>query len=380
MKKQLKVFHLLANFRWTGPAEGVVGLCRDLIKAGHQVRLFTTPHPSRLLADKAAERAVIPSEDLWLARKHPLLTGWDILRLKRILEKEKPDILHLHLSGDHWIGALAARWAAGPTRVVRTIHHPRTIPRRMFQTWLYEKGTDAFITLSKADRDRMLEIYSISPERVSVIHGAVDTDRFHPDYDPRPVRAEFGIKPGAPVIGLVARFQPHRGHEGLISSVPELRKHLPAVRVILVGRGEHRPAMEQLVKRLGLEHHVLFAGYRDRDLPQVYGAMDVKVFLESGSDTSCRAVLEAMACGLPVVAHPVGALPDTVVNGVTGYLVPRGDTARLIKRLIELLEDRVSARKMGDAGRSRIEEDFSEAARREKTEAFYDSILSRSSG
>jgi glycosyltransferase involved in cell wall biosynthesis len=380
LKKPLKIFHLLASYRWTGPAEGVVGLCRDLIKAGHQVRLFTTPHSSRLLADKAAERAVIPSGDLWLARKHPLLTGWDILRLKQILEKEKPDILHLHLSVDHWIGALAARWSGGAARVVRTIHHPRTIPRRIFQGWLYEKGTDAFITLSNTDRNRMLESYAISPDRVTVVHGAVDTGRFHPDYDPRPVRAEFGIKPGAPVIGLVARFQPHRGHEALISAVAELRKHLPTVRVILVGRGEHRPPMEELVKKLGLEHHVLFAGYRDRDLPNVYGAMDVKVFLESGADTSCRAVLEAMACGLPVVAFAVGALPDTVLNGVTGYLVPKGDTALLMKRVAEVLEDRVTARRMGEEGRRRVEEGFSEAARRENTEAFYDAVLSRPKG
>ena len=150
---KLKIIHLLAGHNWTGPAEGVVTLCRDLKNHGHDVRLFCTPNPRRLLADQAVQRGVLPATDLWLAPKHPILTALDIRRLKNILRQERPDILHLHLSADHWIGALAARWAGGSTRIVRTIHHPRTIERRLFRSRLYESLTDGFVTLCERDRE-----------------------------------------------------------------------------------------------------------------------------------------------------------------------------------------------------------------------------------
>lgn len=375
MTGPLSIIHILASHKWTGPAEGVVTLCRDLKQRGHHVRFFCTPDPKRLLADKAVERGVIPEEGLWLSPKHPILTALDVGRLRQLLKKERPDILHLHLSADHWIGAAAARWAAGSTRIIRTIHHSRSIKPRPFRRWLFESATDGFITLCDQDRQELLRCYEMGGKPIAVIHGAVDIHRFHPALDTRPIRAEFGIGAATPVIGLVARLQPHRRHEMMLEVLVRLKKLLPTVRLLLVGRGEHQSALEDQTRKLGLEHHVIFTGYRDRDLPQVYAAMDVKVFLASGSDTSCRAVLEAMACGLPVVAFPVGALPETIVNGVTGYLVPHDDADELVRRIVELLGDRGIARKMGEAARQRIEEAFTEKHRTSRTEAFYDEAL-----
>ena len=374
MTRPFNVIHILASHKWTGPAEGVVTLCRDLKQRGHHVRFFCTPDPRRLLADKAIERGVIPEEGLWLSPKHPILTALDVGRLRQLLKKERPDILHLHLSADHWIGAGALNWASVSTRMVRTLHHPGTIQPRPAQRWLFESATDGFITLCEQDRQELLRCYEMGGKSIAVIHGAVDTARFHPDLDSRPIRAEFGIGPSTPVVGMVARLQPHRCHERMLEALVRLKKLLPTVRLLLVGRGEHRPALEDQTRKLGLEHHVIFTGYRDRDLPSVYAAMNMKVFLAGGSDASCRAVLEAMACGLPVVAYPVGALPETVVNGVTGYLVPEGDTEQLIQRLAELLSDRGIARKMGEAARQRIEEAFTEEHRVLRTEEFYNSL------
>jgi glycosyltransferase involved in cell wall biosynthesis len=372
--KPLRILHLLAGHKWTGPAEGVVTLCRGLRERGHQVSFFCSPDSRRLLADKAEAVGVRPETDLWLRPNHPILCAIDIRRLKEIVIREKADLLHLHLSSDHWIGALSARWAALPTRVVRTIHHPDSIRPRLFRRRLYESMTDGIITLSDADRRRLLLAYRLEGKPVAVIHGAVDASRFHPDLDPRPIRAEFGIGTSAPVLGIVARFQAHRRHELLLEAFVQVRRSLPTARLLLVGKGEHRPAVEEAVRQLRLQNAVVFTGYRDRDLPSVYAAMNVKVFLASGSDASCRAVLEAMACGLPVVAHPVGALPETILDGVTGRLVPEGEIDGLARRLVELLGDRDRARKMGLAGRQRVEENFTEDRRVESTERFYSSL------
>jgi len=374
---KLKIIHLLASHKWTGPAEGVVTLCRDLKNQGHDVRLFCTPNTRRLLADQAVQRGVTPESGLWLARKHPELIALDIRRLKGILRQERPDILHLHLSADHWIGGLAARWVGGETRVIRTIHNSRTIERRPFRSWLYKSLTDGFVTLCEKDREKLRRTYRIDPKPVSVIHGAVDTTRFHFDTEARLGRAEFGIKMTTPVVGMVARFQLHRRHEILIEAMTRLRKLFPTVRLLLVGRGEHQPVLERIVREKGLDQCVIFTGYRDRDLPQIYAAMDVAVLLAVGNDGSCRAALEAMAVGRPVVGFPVGALPETIVEGVTGHLVPDGDVEKLMERLAALLSDRSRMQSMGEAARKRIEAEFTEEIRLKKTEAFYNSLIGK---
>ena len=262
-----------------------------------------------------------------------------------------------------------------PPIIVRTIHHPQTIQSRPFRSRLYESLTDGFITLCKRDREALRQTYCIGPKPVSVIHGAVDTTRFHSDAEARLGRAEFGLKMTTPVIGMVARFQPHRRHDLMIAAMDRLQKSVPLIRLILVGRGEHRPVIEQLVRGRGLDQRVIFAGYRDRDLPQIYAAMDILVMPAAGSDGSCRAALEAMATARPVVGFPVGALPDTVQDGVSGFIVPEGDVAGLSGRLSELLSDRHRAQAMGLAARKRIEEAFTESGRAEATEAFYQFII-----
>ncbi|HEY5649620.1 MAG TPA: glycosyltransferase family 4 protein [Nitrospiria bacterium] len=371
----LKVYQLLASHKWTGPAEGVVTLTRDLRERGHEVRLFCTPNERRLLADRAEVRGVVPEGEFKLEANKILGSLGDIRKLKALIKKEEPDILHVHLSPDHAIGALALRKAGVRTRLVRTIHNSRTLEMRAFRGKLYGAMTDGFITLGEGDKALLLERFKVSPERVSVIHGAVDIKRFNSNMEARLGRAEFGLKMTTPVIGMVARFQKHRRHNMVISIIGRLIKNYPNLKLLLVGRGEHQEAIEEMVRNKGLDRHVIFAGYRDEDLPQVYAAMDILVFPKAGSDGSCRAVLEAMAVGRPVVAFKVGALSDTIVHGKTGCLVPEGDEKELERALEDLLYDRSTAQNMGEEARLLIESSFNETLRAERTERFYEGVL-----
>ena len=371
----MKIIHLLSSYRWTGPADGVVSLCEGLTKKGHHVQLFCSQNPGNLVAQKAEAKGVETVTSLHLSTQKPLLSLLDIPRLRRILIRTLPDILHLHLSVDHWVGSMGTVFLPTQAKIIRTIHHPRALNARPFRQWLYGLKTDAFVTLSESDRKRLHDQFKVDRNRTMVIKGAVDTLNFHPDHDPRPIRAEFGIKSTAPVVGMVARFQDYRRHDLLIKSIAALKEKLPMIRLLLVGRGEHREALEALVRSLGLVHHVLFAGYRDQDLPQVYAAMNVMVLLASGSDGSCRAILEAMSCGVPVVAFPVGALPETIVEDVTGHLVPDGDLDQLTRTLSALLGDRNRMIRMSESARKHMEKYFQEKHRVEKTERFYESLI-----
>ena len=155
-----------------------------------------------------------------------------------------------------------------------------------------------------------------------------------------------------------------------------LRERMPEARLVLVGRGEHRPALEALVEDLGLGSTVVFAGYRGADLPEALAALDCLVLLGTGSEESCRAVLEGMAVGRPVVAAPVGAVPEIVVDGETGWLVEAAP-GPVAARLETVLRDRERARLMGAAGRHRVERLFTPSRRAALVEAVYAKVLAK---
>lgn len=365
------IFHLLASHKWTGPAEGVVRLVLGLRGRGKSVRFFCRPQARDLLHQRARPMGLEPEGSLTLT---PLSFVQDLLTFRGMLAENPPDLIHAHLSHDHLLAGIAARET--PSRVIRTIHHPATMDPRPFRRFLFEHWTDGVITLSAADRGRFLDRYRLDPERVRVIRGSVDADRFAPS-DGRTGRKVFGISENRPVIGMVARFQPRRRHDLLLQAMVRLRKRHPDLILLLVGRGEHEAVLRDRVAALKLESNVVFTGFRDLDLPEIVAAMDVAVLLASGSDGSCRAVLEAMAIGRPVVAFPVGALSETILDGETGYLAPDGSMEGLVDRISSLLSNPDAARAMGAAARKRIETEFTEGLRLAQTTAFYEEIIGK---
>jgi len=141
--------------------------------------------------------------------------------------------------------------------------------------------------------------------------------------------------------------------------------------------GEARARLETLVSDLGLAREVLFAGYRDADLPAVLQALDAFALMGAGSDESCRAALEAMAAGRPVVGRRVGALPETVVHGVTGLLVDDDRPESVAAALRALVAQPEQAAAMGRAGRERAQALFGPDAHAAQVERVYRRILER---
>jgi phosphatidylinositol alpha-1,6-mannosyltransferase len=164
----------------------------------------------------------------------------------------------------------------------------------------------------------------------------------------------------------------------LLRAARRLAVEVPGLRVLLVGRGKGRPAVERLVRELDLEGVVVFAGYRGEDLPRVLAAMDCFALLGGGAEESGRAVLEAMAAGLPVVASGFGAMPETVVDGETGWVVDGPPSAlgdAVADRLGRLLADPARARAMGAAGRQRVATLFTPERRAGLVETAYGRAL-----
>jgi glycosyltransferase involved in cell wall biosynthesis len=171
-------------------------------------------------------------------------------------------------------------------------------------------------------------------------------------------RRVLGLPADAFVLGVVARLSPQKAHGVLLRAVAALAPARPALRLVIVGDGEERAALEALAAELGIADRTLFTGVR-RDVPgQLLPAFDVSC-LSSVHEGVPLTVLESMAAGLPVVATAVGALSDLVTDGVEGFLVPSGDHAALADRLAALADDPALRDLLGARARARAERDFS---------------------
>ncbi len=355
--RPLSVLHLAANRWWTGSADPIIQLVGGLRARGHHVLLGVTPG-DRFEA-KAREAGLPLVDGLQLrARLAPLDLARDAVRLRSLVRNEGIDVVHAHHSHDHWLAlATRARRAdGGRVALARTFHNVRAVKRSMAAGPLYRR-TAAVFTVSRQIEARCRAV-GLPADRVHWIPGVADLPRFGEGGSGAAIREEFKLG-RAPVVVSVARFAANRGHEQLLAGFGELLRRLPDARLLLVGKGERRDRLEQLVGDLGLGHRVIFTGYRDRDLPQVLAAADCFALMAAGSDESCRAVLEAMAAARPVVARAVGALPETVVDGETGLLVGDESPRAVAEALASILGDPARARAMGEAGRRRAETDFS---------------------
>ena len=374
----LRVLHLVANRWWTGSADPVIRLVGGLEKRGHRVRLALIAG-DRFEA-KAREAGIEPVPGLSLdVKAMPWRWLGDLRRLRSLVRSEGIDVVHVHHSHDHWLGVSCR----GSAALVRTFHNQRAIGLGRVARALYRR-TDAVVAVSRQIEERA-RLAGNPSDRIHRVGGVVDLARFVEGADPAAVRAELGIGAGAaspgpimgPIIGSVARLAPNRGHELLIHGFKRLLGRYPRARLLLVGKGEARPRLEAMVRELGLEREVIFTGYRDGDLPAVLHALDTFVLVGAGSDESCRAALEAMAAGRPVVARRVGALPDTVEHGETGLLLDEERPESVEFALAALAADPARARRMGEAGRQRAMEEFSPERHALQVEAIYREALAR---
>ena len=275
-----------------------------------------------------------------------------IRRLARLLRERQIDVVITVGDGDKsfW-GRLAARWSRVP--VVLYASHMQGWPGRI--EWSNRQLTfltDGYIAVATVHGNYLHEAEGFPREKIFVVHNGVDVQRFRPLPPADALRRSLGVPPGAPVVTVVAALRPQKNHEGLLRVAQRVLAKLPETHFLLVGDGEQRAKIVELTAALGLQSSVHFLGSRT-DVPELLALSDVKV-LTSHSEANPVSLLEAMACEKPVVATAVGSVPETVTNGINGYLTPAGDEEASAQAILALLEDPELRRRMGQAGRERV--------------------------
>ena len=278
-----------------------------------------------------------------------------------LVRSEKIDILHTHLfySG---LAAAFAKKQLGSTTFAMMRHHTGVV--RMLGSafhvradkWMAERA-GRVLTVSEAARQYMLDVDGIRRDDIEVVYLGFDFEQMTPNAEKRAAtRADFGFTDDDLVIGYVANFASGKGHVQLINAFDEVKRQIPNAKLILAGRGKLKE-VEDTVGRLGLGRRITFAGWRD-DAAAIYNATDIFV-QPSLSEAFSQVLIEAMGCGLPVIATKVGGAAEVIENDVNGILIEPDDPQAIAREVIRLAGDEKLRSVIADRGMTSVRERFS---------------------
>lgn len=359
------------HLRGGGQVTYVTRLAGELTRLGHRV-VIGCKTDSVLAALASEAGCAAHNRFIFKGGLRPRAWLHDLREAQCYIREQKPDILHVSGSQDHWVLALANRLLGRSTCLVRTRHNTYPVKDNWPNRLLNRAWTDYQIVVCDSVRRTLAEQPTFDGPRMCSIHNGVNPDQYRPDLEARQAaRAEFGYSEGHVVCGIAARLVPAKGHEFLFKAAALLREAHPEIRLLLLGQGDLEPELRTLAKQLGIEDILTFAGFRT-DMARCTQAFDIGVLPSIDCDTSSFSLKEEMAAEKPVVASDHGGLPEIVSDGQEGFVVPAGTVQPLAEALARLLDNPALRVTMGKAGRERALRDFSLRVFAERTaQAYY---------
>ncbi|HHT9155678.1 MAG TPA: glycosyltransferase family 4 protein [Candidatus Tripitaka sp. YC43] len=360
----IKVLHVITRLLPGGAADGTLNLCQGLKERGFQVELAAAPDPKMA---ETVQRMGIPFHPIPEFRRdiNPFYDTWAFFKLYKLIRSGGYQVVHTHTSKAGLLGRLAARLAHTPVIVHAprgSIFHPTffsplvqwffTLIERLAAPW-----ADKIIAMCQSEARDYLGRRIAPKEKYTVIDSGIDLNRFrHAQVDVAEKKQGLGLPRDSFVIGIIARLSPEKGHFTALEAFQKVYKEVPDAFLLIVGEGELKEAIRQRITRMGIGDRVVMTGYRT-DIPEITRTLDVS-FNPSLWDCSPRSVLEAMVCGIPVIATKVGGIPEMVSDGETGLLVPAGDAEAMAHCILRLRRDAGLGKKLTGQAAKRGQELF----------------------
>lgn len=340
---------------WTAETEYASLVARAEADAGARVTI-AAPAGSSILEGAAGVGDVVELPGACPSRS-PADFLADVRFVSDLVSESRFDVVHSSRPPGHVMTALAVGRRVPLVHLRASATAPSGGP---LNRYLYRRHTGAVIVSSSRVRDWLVEGLRVPPERVTRILAPVDTGRFRPSPPDPALLGDLRVDAGSRVIVNVARLAPVKGHAVLIEAMAVVARRFPDAVLVLVGEpwsGEP-DRLRRRAAELGIERAVVFAGRRD-DVPRFLSRAELCVSSSVGSEENSRAVAEYMAAGRAVIATSVGVIPELVVDGETGMLVPPNEPAPLASAIVALLSDPTRGKLLGARGRSVAEERFS---------------------
>lgn len=359
----MRILHTEWSDGWGGQEKRIFTEMLGMVARGHHVVLVS--RASCALAREAA-KAGIPVFHLPFAGKFDFAS---VLRLVRLIRRERIDVVNTHSGIDSWVGGMAARLAG--VGLVRTRHLNLPLHRSWhnFVHFLPHR----LVTCGKVMRDKLASEHGFPAEQLVSIPTGIDFSRFQAKRSRGAVRAELGLAEDRFVILMAAVLRGVKRHEVALKAFAEFRRSAPEAILVLAGDGPLRQAMESLCHNLGIDDAVRFLGHRE-DVPDLMQAADV-LLLTSRSEGVPQAVTQALGVGLPVVATAVGGVPELVIHEETGLLVEPENPLAVAAGLRRLHADAALRQHTAAAGRTHAQTHYSLEAMLDATEQAYAQVL-----
>lgn len=340
----------------SGLAHYALILSQELKRKGHQVFVSALP----------GEKPWVKAHRLGL-KTVPLARLSGLKPLRRFLREHSIDVLNAHTGSTH---SLAVASALGQkVAVVRTRSDARDVKAKVGSGFLY-RHTHRVIAAADYIRDSYLKKLRLPNRKVVTIYQGIS-----------PLEFEIAPLPPKPIVGIVARLDPVKGHRYLLEAVALLKQTYPDLRLRIIGQEENvkQRDLRIMAGNLGIEDRVEFTGYL-KSVADAMAGCSIGVIASTGSEAVSRVALEWMAAGRPVVATGVGCLPEIVKDRQTGLLIEPKNAPAIAQALADLLRHPAQIAEMGASGRNRVEAYFELGTFARQTETVYQDALKESGG
>lgn len=365
---KIKVLQVIEGFSLGGAEKKLLELADHF----DQDRFHTTICSLGLGNEIASEFEKLKNTGIDVVRI-PRRTRFDfthVFKVANFMREQKIDVVMTTLNYADVIGLIAGRLAGVKAAFSwETISAPEWLYKRRLWPYLFAiKFCNRVISVSEATKTWLIEKRKVPAEKVEVIPYGVNLEEFN-THDNSNLREELGLGKDIPIVGMVGRLHPQKGHTYLIQAAKLITKKRANVQFVLIGDGKLRSKLESEAEENNLSKNFHFLGFRS-DVSQLIQGFNIFV-LPSLYEGLPNVVLEAMATAKPVVATPVDGTKEAVVDGETGLLVPQKDPAALAEALLKLIENPEKLQEMGQKGRKRVEEKFSLVKQVQRFEQLY---------
>ncbi|MEO5377846.1 MAG: glycosyltransferase family 4 protein [Magnetococcus sp. DMHC-6] len=335
----LNILHTESSLGWGGQEIRILTEAAGMIQRGFQVRLLSPPEATIY---KAAPKWGVPVEGLPIARKN--MTG--LLALRHRLANSDADVIITHSSTDSWLTAVASLFLRRPPPMVRLRHLSTPVPTNFPTRWLYGTASRLVITTGEGIRQRLIDVNGLPADHLLSIPTGIDLKRFSPG-DQNAARLALNLPIGIPMIGIVATLRSWKGHIQLVEAFSAIQNQ--KAMLVIVGDGPFLDTIQKRLVQLDIPPDRVRMPGSQENIPEWLQALDLFVLPSYANEGVPQALIQAMACGLPVISTPVGGIPEMIDHGRTGILTPAKDSIALAKAIDDLLDNPQKCRQLGQA-------------------------------
>jgi glycosyltransferase involved in cell wall biosynthesis len=365
----VKIFIAESSTTVGGQELAVVLHAEGLLKRGHDLRLILEPHSpiARMAVEKRLPITLISMQK----SRYPQA----IISLMALMRRHRPVILQVNSSRDSWIGAIAARFVRPRPAIIRMRHISAPLNRNVMTRLLYRRLIDmVVVTGGEKTRRELIERDGLAAPRVAAFPIGLDVEYFRPAPPGHDLRAELGLPSRQLVVGLISYLRSYKGHEYFVEAAAMIAAKRDDVTFIIVGEGPEEPSIKKRIEQLGISERVRMLGFRE-DLLNVFRSCDVFAIPSVEGDTIPQVLMQALAMGIPVVSTTVGSIPDVVIDGQTGFIVPPRNANALADAIMKLLDDADLRTRIGAQGRSMVERSYSLDKMLDRMEGVYHALV-----